>query len=220
MEAMPIANTEGVEDYPIHKPLYPKPLFTTSASRWQLRPGLTFSSYVAASRSQDPWSMAQPWPNGGLSCCDERLSPGHARPNSMPRTQSSWGRHPCSQVEDDEFHQQVFMKYFDKANELNFGVVYDLTIMASGQEAFDVLTKPDSLSPDLVLIDVMMEGLSGDELLLALRGVLRPEVAVVMVSSASRAELVKKCLDNGADGYLVKPVPAQTIQLAWQYCYQ
>ena len=112
------------------------------------------------------------------------------------------------------------MKYFDKANELNFGVVYDLTITASGQEALDVLTKADGLSPDLVLIDVMMEGLSGDELLVSLRGVLRPEVAVVMASSASRAELVKKCLDNGADDYLAKPIHAHTIQLAWQYCYQ
>jgi response regulator of citrate/malate metabolism len=33
-------------------------------------------------------------------------------------------------------------------------------------------------------------------------------------------QVVKKCLDLGADGYLVKPIQAKTIQLAWQYCYR
>eukprot|EP00966_Prymnesium_polylepis_P238600 5517906-Prymnesium_polylepis.1 len=65
-----------------------------------------------------------------------------------------------------------------------------------------------------------MDGLSGDELLVELRQILDPAVAIVMASSASQVELVKKCLDMGADGFLVKPIHSHTIQLAWQYCYR
>merc|ERR1712087_249928 len=36
----------------------------------------------------------------------------------------------------------------------------------------------------------------------------------------SHVQLIKRCVDNGADGYLVKPLHENTVLHAWQYCYR
>mmetsp|Transcript_71997 Transcript_71997/g.197137 ORF Transcript_71997/g.197137 Transcript_71997/m.197137 type:complete len:266 (-) Transcript_71997:284-1081(-) len=125
-------------------------------------------------------------------------------------------------VDDDAFHRNVFARLFERANQINgASVVYDVTIAGSGREALEWVQPPmNILSPDLILVDIVMDDLSGDELLIMLRQILDPAVAIVMASSASQVGLVKKGLDLGADGFLVKPIHAHTIQLAWQYCYR
>jgi len=125
-------------------------------------------------------------------------------------------------VEDDPLQQEVIEHLFELANRKNRGcIVYVVKIVASGEEALEALFKPHNLSPDLVFVDVVMEGgISGDELLLQFRRILPREVAIVMASAMSHVQLIKKCVDNGADGYLVKPLHESTVQHAWQYCYR
>jgi len=123
-------------------------------------------------------------------------------------------------VEDDVVQQSILMQLFQVANERNHGAIrYDVTIASSSEQALDAIVS-QGLAPDLVLIDVVMDGLSGDELLIELRRILPYTVAIVMASAVAQVELVKKCVDNGADGYLVKPLHISTVQLAWQYCYR
>lgn len=74
----------------------------------------------------------------------------------------------------------------------------------SGVKALSILQHS---SPDLVLLDLMMPGMDGFEVLSAIRkseetGHLR----VFMLTANSEPELRKKAIDLGADGYLTKPV--------------
>ena len=66
--------------------------------------------------------------------------------------------------------------------------------------------------PELVLLDVLMPVLDGRQMLAALRQdpVLRG-VPVVMLTAVTGESLVEACSDLGISGYLVKPVPSETL---------
>jgi len=74
---------------------------------------------------------------------------------------------------------------------------------SSGSEALALLgEKPFGL----VLLDMMMPGMNGDEVLKAIKG--NPdtrETPVVMISADTDIEKVSKCIELGADDYLPKP---------------
>jgi class 3 adenylate cyclase len=60
---------------------------------------------------------------------------------------------------------------------------------------------------DLILLDLMMPGLSGYEVLVRLKG--EPgsaEIPVIMVSALHEMDSVVRCIEAGADDYLPKPV--------------
>ena len=59
---------------------------------------------------------------------------------------------------------------------------------------------------DVVFLDVMMPGMSGDEVLAVIKGDehLR-HIPVIMVSAADQQEIVVRCLELGAEDYLPKP---------------
>lgn len=80
---------------------------------------------------------------------------------------------------------------------------------SNGKEA---LLKCASLAPDLVFLDINMEEMGGFEALHALRQDM-PGLAVIMISSDSTADNVKKALTQGAAGFVVKPFcPASVIE--------
>ena len=72
--------------------------------------------------------------------------------------------------------------------------------VASGEEAVDVAT---SLEPELVLMDIHMEGIGGLE---ATRRILadRPDAVVVLVSSYRAEELAAAVTESGAAAFLTK----------------
>jgi sigma-B regulation protein RsbU (phosphoserine phosphatase) len=79
----------------------------------------------------------------------------------------------------------------------------NLTTSADGTEALDLLrTRPF----DLVLLDVMMPGLNGYEVLERLRadGTLR-HIPVIMISALDEIDSVIRCIELGAEDYLPKP---------------
>lgn len=88
---------------------------------------------------------------------------------------------------------------------------YDIITAASGPEALEIIR---TRKPDAVLLDIMMPGMDGIEVLEAIRQ--SPETSslpVLMLTSLSEKEYQDKALRKGADGYLTKPlVGAKLVQ--------
>lgn len=79
----------------------------------------------------------------------------------------------------------------------------------TGQEGLDLLAHDRF---DLVILDLMLPGLDGIEVLKRLRADLRHEKTPVLILS-SRADpgMISKGLETGADGYLTKPFLPNTL---------
>ncbi|MDH4224651.1 MAG: response regulator [Deltaproteobacteria bacterium] len=79
--------------------------------------------------------------------------------------------------------------------------------------AADVLNKLKANHlPDLVLSDMYMPGMNGLELLAAIREVYK-ELPVIIMTSSREMEVTVKAINNGAFGFLLKPVVFE--ELAW-----
>lgn len=85
------------------------------------------------------------------------------------------------------------------AKEPDLEVVGDV---ASAGEALEVIGRTP---PDVVLVDIRMEGTGGVELCRRIRQA-APDTAVVMLTSFLNETLVRECVQAGARGYLLKDV--------------
>ena len=71
----------------------------------------------------------------------------------------------------------------------------------SGEEALERLAQE---SPDVILLDIKLPGLSGIEVLRRLRDT-HPHVRVIMVSALDEHELREQAKQYGATAYITKP---------------
>ncbi len=86
-------------------------------------------------------------------------------------------------------------------------------VVAEASDGLDVLEKVESLRPDVILMDIQMPGLSGLDCLARLR-VSHPEIKVLMLSMHANEEHVRRALDQGALGYLLKDATPTELELA------
>ena len=86
------------------------------------------------------------------------------------------------------------------------GAGYRVTGVASGEDA---LTSAGRDAPDLALLDVRMPGMNGIELGRRLRG--QFSVPFLYLSAYGDRDVVQQAVDEGALGYLVKPLDIQQI---------
>jgi two-component system, OmpR family, response regulator len=89
--------------------------------------------------------------------------------------------------------------------EVGGGAVVDTA--CDGREA---LAKAAQRAYDVILLDVVMPGLSGVEVLRAL-GSVRPETPVIMVTQHATPEAISEYLCNGAVGVIAKPFDVPTL---------
>ncbi len=81
---------------------------------------------------------------------------------------------------------------------------FEVTEAVGGKDA---LVKISESSFDIVLLDIMMPDLNGNEVLKRIRKQYsNTELPVIMVTAKSQSENVVDSLDNGADDYITKPV--------------
>jgi CheY-like chemotaxis protein/FtsZ-binding cell division protein ZapB len=81
---------------------------------------------------------------------------------------------------------------------------HQIATASSGEEA---LSRLDEVQPELMLLDLYMPGINGDEVCRRLRALGRwQELPVIMVTAAGKDEEILKCLEAGCDDYLTKPV--------------
>ena len=89
------------------------------------------------------------------------------------------------------------------------------------QDSREVLTLVQEQSPEIILLDLRMPHVSGEELLATLRQE-HPELPVIIITAANEVDTAVDCMKVGAFDYLVKPVEKSrlisAVQRAIQLC--
>jgi DNA-binding NarL/FixJ family response regulator len=79
----------------------------------------------------------------------------------------------------------------------------DLTVAGEAGGAVDALRLIEETDPDLVIVDIFLEGMNGIDFVKRLHRV-RPEMPVLMVSMHDETLYAERALQAGARGYLMK----------------
>ncbi len=93
--------------------------------------------------------------------------------------------------------------------ELALGPGFEVLKARDGEEALHIAERERL---DLVLLDLMLPGADGFEVLRRLRARPGRQVPVLVLSVRGDAEEVARAQEHGCNGYLTKPVSARTLQ--------
>jgi two-component system, sensor histidine kinase and response regulator len=87
---------------------------------------------------------------------------------------------------------------------------YNLHYISNGAEVFNQL---ETISPDVILLDLMMPGMDGLAVCKQLRLMRKwRSVPIIMVTAAAGKSILASCLDAGADDFINKPVDALELR--------
>ena len=92
------------------------------------------------------------------------------------------------------------------------GESYDVLAVESGTHALEVYQE---FKPDLILLDIMMPGISGFDVLEKIRDIRNPKlnsVPIVMITAKSLTDDIDKAIKLGATSYIVKPFRADSLK--------
>jgi CheY-like chemotaxis protein len=132
-----------------------------------------------------------PQPDPGPLAADEMSPPLAPTP---PRPDAASGR--ILVVDDDELNRDVLSRRLQ-------GMGHQVTVAASAQAALALLRAQPF---DLILLDIMMPGMNGLELLRYLKAdLLLWPIPVVMISALDDMESIIRCIESGAEDFLPKP---------------
>jgi len=90
------------------------------------------------------------------------------------------------------------------------GLEHDLEVIAACADGDSALAEVHRLAPDLLVTDIEMPGRTGLELAEAVRA-LNLATRVVIVTTFARAGYLRRALDAGVRGYLLKDAPAEKL---------
>jgi len=96
-------------------------------------------------------------------------------------------------IDDDSFISQLIKNTLQPEG-------YDVILAADGVYGMKLMR---DTKPDLVLLDIMMPGLDGYQVLKSIRK--HSNVPVIMITAKLGVDSIKKAIDLGADDYLKKP---------------
>lgn len=102
---------------------------------------------------------------------------------------------------DDELETCELLKYILEEEG------YSVSFAVSGQEAINLIKHR---APDLIICDVIMEGLNGIKLLSEIKSV-KPEIPVIMISAYGTQDKVVEALELGARDFVAKPFKPKNI---------
>lgn len=146
---------------------------------------------------QQQWDAGAATSGAEALAAERRLDQPLSRPSSHPTGDGRWQRDHVLLVEDNTdlarfLHEQL-------------STDYRLSVARDGWEALDLLAS-EGERVDLIVTDVMMPRLGGDELVerLAADETL-PEVPVLVLTAREDQQLRERLLARGASDYLVKP---------------
>lgn len=92
----------------------------------------------------------------------------------------------------------------------SLGDIYHITEVTDGTE---VIEKVPELNPDLIISDIMMNRLHGDEMCRQLKSSIETShIPVILLTALADKENIIKGLDEGADDYITKPFDVSVLK--------
>jgi DNA-binding NarL/FixJ family response regulator len=89
----------------------------------------------------------------------------------------------------------------------------EVQVVGEAKDGLEVLPAIERCKPDVLVLDLMMPGMSGLEVLRQLK-VRAPHIKTVVVSMHGTTAYVSEALRNGASGYVLKEAPIREVALA------
>ena len=111
-------------------------------------------------------------------------------------------------VEDDPAQRRILEELVKR-----FG--FDASAADGGIKGIEVLNGPQGGSIELVILDLMMPGMDGLEVLDKLQGI-RGDLPVIVQTAQGSIETVIKAMRAGADDFVVKPVSPERLKISIQ----
>jgi len=106
-------------------------------------------------------------------------------------------------ADDDEANRELLRRRLEKLG-------YRITECADGREALRLARE---VTPDLVMLDMLMPFLNGHEVLARIKSDLAlRHLPVIMISALDQAENAASCIELGAEDYLPKPFNPTVLQ--------
>lgn len=97
-------------------------------------------------------------------------------------------------IEDEVFVRDLYQRQLEKAN-------FTIQCAKDGPEGLLYALQ----SPDLILLDIMLPGMNGIDLLKQLKSNLQTSsIPVILLTNLGQAEVIKQAYNLGAQGYLLK----------------
>ena len=89
----------------------------------------------------------------------------------------------------------------------------DIEVIATASSGSEAIVAADELSPDVILLDLNMPGVTG---LSATEMILerQPDMRILILSMHDSPEYISTALSHGARGYILKDVPSEEIKIA------
>ncbi len=87
---------------------------------------------------------------------------------------------------------------------------YPYDIVGEAGNGLEAINMYKSLTPDIVLLDIIMPQLGGIETLRILKS-LNKEVKVIMVSALDSLDRVQECMQIGSNHYILKPFDEKKV---------
>lgn len=108
-------------------------------------------------------------------------------------------------VEDDDMIRGMYTEKFSRAG-------YTIEAAEDGELALKTL---ENVSPDLILLDIVMPNMDGFQVLKHLRGEKKyAKIPIIMLTNMGAVDDIRKCEKLGADDYFVKAnhTPSEVVE--------
>jgi two-component system response regulator DesR len=89
----------------------------------------------------------------------------------------------------------------------------DIEVVAEVSRGDEVLAAAVEARPDIILLDIEMPGKNGLDVLSDLRGTL-PEARTLILTTFGRPGYLRRAMENGAAGFLLKDAPSRDLAIA------
>ena len=91
------------------------------------------------------------------------------------------------------------------------GMNYELLCYQDGNQALESLNQDD---PDLILLDLMMPGVDGYEVIKVIRSnYLQSQLPIIVITANQQEHVTRKSIQLGANDYLIKPYSAEELRV-------